>query len=714
VTAATEGSGEVTTQLYVNSADGDAWVGQQVGYIDTQINGNVTHEHYAYQLTNDSPEEQFRIAKEHLRGGAPTTAEGLIADAVARDRLFPEAAYYWALAILSGRPFDHLVAAEFGKLRDIFDRALAGGLDEWHQPLRVIEEFVEWWIAGEVAPDAEPDKGKFDQAMADKELLPPPRRQEIDRHLAMVLHWGQLDRSDSDIAEEIERRRMRKDRRNRVPLFFEPDPEKPRRRHVQAPDYGRKDVLVLAAQLALAAIGVFLLTAAAVRSGVLEAVLMSLTYLTGAALAIRIGLPYQYAIARLRAKDREFTIRADRPAARERKAREEHSDLDVLIAQRFAGALPPDPDDPEAGARFRTETNPWRIRLRDEIMDAYGDPPVETNKLDWLIRWHAAQTAGAWQNRSLYDYRAELRPAPGALGRLILAGTVFLGGFLAALVTAFGGAPGLAIGALVAVAAGSVAVRDGCMIYNERRRERDEYAAAARLERDEWVAYHQEVARLSARPTDAQMAEWLEYDKEFVRTQAMRQYTLKSADVISYFVLTEPAPGCQEARNKYGTTRYSRYIVKLFLLTNNGVREVEQLLDFATGATNKEQRRVFRYSAIAAVNTTPRTVRPHGRRQVAPVAGGGPRNQPPRPVLRQAFQITLLNGPDIAIEANYDTLLPDELRERSRALANLVEETTGANSALLTLESVAAEGQDWIKREKERMRHKLAEFRRRD
>lgn len=717
----------MTAPVGINIAAGAAQVGQQVGHIDTQIHYDVTHVHnQTYQIHGDTPQEQFRVAKEHLDGGAPTTAEGLIADAVARDRFFPEAAYYWALAILSGRPFDHLDAGDFGKLRGIFDRALACGADQWRAPLGVIEQFVEWWIAAETARDGVPHSEMFDQAMTDLAALPAGRRTELERHLAMVLHWGRQDRSDADIATEITRRRMGRGRPWRVPLFFEPDPAAPRRRQVAPVPFGPREDALLAGRLGLLAGGLFALFAAALTGGALEALLSLVVFAGGGLVAVRVGLPYQYALRRRRAKEREYApITVLRPQGTDPAGTDPSAagaadgsdfglELDAIIAQRFGQALPPDPADPGAAARFRTETAPWRVRLRDELVASYQAPPVEATALDWLVRWHAGEVVRGWQDGALRAYRTQFDPRPADAARLFAALVVVAGGLVIAVATAFAGNPWLAAVFPLTAALGSPAVPAGLTRYTERRRSREEEGEATALERAERSAYEQERARLEDRPSDAQMAQWLEYDKEYVRTQAMRQYTLKSGDVIAHFILTEPAPGSQQARMLYGTTRYSRYLVKLFLLTANGVREIEQVLDFASGATNNEQRRVFRYTAIAAVNTTPRTVRPHGRRQVASPAGGGPANRPMTPVLRQAFRITLLNGPDIAIEANYDTLLPLELRERSKALADLVEETTGANSALLTLESVAAEGQDWIRREKERMRHKLAEFRRRD
>jgi hypothetical protein len=54
--------------------------------------------------------------------------------------------------------------------------------------------------------------------------------------------------------------------------------------------------------------------------------------------------------------------------------------------------------------------------------------------------------------------------------------------------------------------------------------------------------------------------------------------------------------------------------------------------------------------------------------------------------------------------------MPDEQREDREALEELAMDTSGAISALRTLESVAADGREWIAREKERLRRHVADY----
>jgi hypothetical protein len=60
--------------------------------------------------------------------------------------------------------------------------------------------------------------------------------------------------------------------------------------------------------------------------------------------------------------------------------------------------------------------------------------------------------------------------------------------------------------------------------------------------------------------------------------------------------------------------------------------------------------------------------------------------------------------------ADYVSQLPDEQREDRAALESVAMDTSGAVSALRTLESVAADGREWIVRERERTRRQIEDY----
>jgi hypothetical protein len=258
---------------------------------------------------------------------------------------------------------------------------------------------------------------------------------------------------------------------------------------------------------------------------------------------------------------------------------------------------------------------------------------------------------------------------------------------------------------------GAVALRRGSWVLTERLRVRDDLRRNAARHEAELVAWDDEKRRLERRPDDAQMAEWLDYDKDHIRLSALRQWGLSSRDVLAHVVLTEPDADSPSARLTGGPRRYARYVVRLFLLTGNGVRQLDVTLDFVSGAENKQQRRSFRYEAIASAQIQEPTVRRHGRRQVASAAAGGP-SGPVTPIRRQKLRLTLLNQEEVVINAEYDALLADEDQDDNEALLALEMETSGAVSTLRTLETVAGEGREWITREHERARHAAADYQR--
>jgi hypothetical protein len=270
----------------------------------------------------------------------------------------------------------------------------------------------------------------------------------------------------------------------------------------------------------------------------------------------------------------------------------------------------------------------------------------------------------------------------------------------------------IVLGSFAALTGGGRLIVLGCTAFTDRRRYREEVDAHEKLIAEERKAWRDEKLRLADRPSDPEMAIWLDYDKDHVRLEAMRRWKLDNRDVVAHIVMSEGAEGTARARVPDGPTRYSRYIVRLFLLTYNGVRQLNVHLDFTTGAENKQTRSAFRYDAIAAAQIEEPNVWPHGRRQVATPEGGGPAGQLPRPVLRQALHLTLFDGTPVDIKAEYQDLLTNESRHDREVLFDLDRQTSGAVSALRTLESVAGEGREWLKRERERSLRTMSEFER--
>lgn len=706
-----------------NIAAGSSHVETQIGRVDTLIeNANVVHHSVTYESRTDrlSPPERFRIARHYLDGGAPRTAAAMIHEVVAEGYSSAEVAYYWALAVLSGRPFDHLGGDDFASLRQAYDEAASYPPDDvsaqWRASLHVVGQLLECFVAQESSQGSLPVE-QFDRALADLRGLPGERKQEILRHLGTIMHGGEQDRLDAERADEIRKHRMGNGRRRRVPLFFAPQPTFPRRRVPLRPDIGARRILVILGGAALVSLGGLGLAPVAGDLGAGTMAAATALLVIG---AVGGGVSMPKHVRRRRGWDRaERELVAALPAAEPDLSQLDRStfagEVDALLRQRFGTRprqRPGEKLDEKIVWLFAIGSARRRTRLRADLIELYGSAessPAGADKLDWLIRWHAQWTAQAWRDGTLFEPRPRLSAREAAL----LLGSVAAvagGGWLGASAIWTRG-NGFARAGVALVLLGGWLLLSGLLtVLSDVSLVRQLRAEFEDLYRQEVAAFHRETARLADKPDDGQMARWLDLDKDYLKLRMMRHYELTNNDVIGHVLLIEPAPGCGRAREVGGPLRYTDYAVRLFLLTNNGVRQVDAQINFASGAVNKERRTTFRYDAIGHLNVARSEVRPHGRRQVADPNGGGPANQPPPSVLLQSFDLTLLNSSQIEFKVDHLSWLAENWQETPVGMHQLAEDSSGALSALRTLESVAAEGREWIQREKERYRRSVAEY----
>lgn len=102
-----------------NTASGKAKVDAQFGYVEGNV---VFHKNETiYQVDSGaSPDQKFKVARNHLDGGIPRVAEDLIGQVLDARPATTEIAYYYALAVLSERSLNQVGGSELDKL----DRAL--------------------------------------------------------------------------------------------------------------------------------------------------------------------------------------------------------------------------------------------------------------------------------------------------------------------------------------------------------------------------------------------------------------------------------------------------------------------------------------------------------------------------------------------------------------------------------------------------------------
>ncbi len=661
--------------------------------------GNFTiHTGDRYEVSaDDSPEKKFSVAKDFLDGDLPRRAEALIKDTVGGGLRTNEVAYYWTISTLSDRSFELLEPEQFNDLigaRRLLERNTP---DEWSQALDVITGLVGCLDEQERTGDF--DARRFDGILRDNARLPSDRRNEIRRHLDLILTGGIQDRFDAESAGEVRCQRML-NRTGRVWKFFEPVPEPPR------PRMPKKPVLTPLARAMGIAGGVLigaglvlslgLLKLANAETALIVAVVFVLAALVVACLASG-QFPRRYSLYDLPPGmppiELELYVKAN-------------------IERRFDECAPGVGGD-QVG--WRHATHQVKKDLERELLAQYAHPRITPAAIGWLIKWHAENAAREWA-------AGRLKAQDPTFVRVVFRGAVALLGLVSlfSLYTMLHMESDIAGVALMWLVVGGVLLAlsrvDSHLI--RARRFVAENDAAERRRTAVRQAYGEWSALLADRPTDDEMARWLDYDKIYLKTLAMNQYGLASREVVAHAVLTEGARGARLARFRYGRARYSAYLVWLFLLTEAGVRQMVVYLDFETGVARDQQRTTFRYDSIASARVTEFGIRfDAGHREIIlPVESGGRRTggkgERERPVtsliFSQTFRLSLTNGQDIDIAVeNLQEGLLERIEDDPDSLESPVADIADVTGAMGILEAVAADGREWITKARARRRRRM-------
>jgi hypothetical protein len=212
----------------------------------------------------------------------------------------------------------------------------------------------------------------------------------------------------------------------------------------------------------------------------------------------------------------------------------------------------------------------------------------------------------------------------------------------------------------------------------ERKRFAADVAEATNLLAECEAEYLRWCARLTDRPSESEMARWLDGDRKVLMDEALRHYKLRWSGVLAHAFIEAPSGSCRRARTQDGPLRYARYQLLVFLLTPDGVRQWTAYLNTETSALTHQHRMNYRFDAVASVRVT-----------------GGRSSS-------RTLLLTLVNGEPIAVPLIELSASGEEDEEKKAQLSDLTLDAAGLPNTLHLLEGIAAEGKGWIEHERRR------------
>jgi hypothetical protein len=538
--------------------------GHEIRFDPTGDENPVFHrDSTVYHVTSeDPPERRFEVAKNHLAGTSPRIAESLLGECVRTGFGSSEVAYYYALATLSERSLHQLGPNELEHMRTALSIAERGARDEWHRAISVIRDLLQCVIEQETS--REPDSHTLATVLTWFTDLEQSRQEEITRHLDMITGGALQDQADRVMATAVEQERMSGHRAERAWKFFQPEPAEPRwvDPYFAASSSPRAWGLLVPGALGFVAClglpGAFHDLSVSVLS-IAATLLVGLTCATTA----WFGGHAVGAHARRRRLEYELGNRAGP------RSGDEAPDLlgSPLFRRRIRGMISHRLDR-EQPLR-RKERQKWQADLASparslfvRLVRTYGKPPPEGDEsdtfrqresevdavsLNWLIdaqirawsRQHADGTLFAFRRITVMEIVDRTVAALSALLATYEVYEIFRG---------LGGTPSAILVCLCTAAAAAVGTWGWTTVLGNRLAFTQEWADCWRRLEWEQDEYRKWQDKLADRPTDAEMARWLDFDKAHLKTEAMRHADLTDRDIVGQVVLAEGMPRARRAR----------------------------------------------------------------------------------------------------------------------------------------------------------------------
>ncbi len=628
----------------------DSFVGVQAGEI---------HNSKIYLMSPDAPpRRKYEVGLRYLANGVPSQARALIGEARAHGHDSGEVRFHWVLALLSARSPYVLSPEDRENLSQVSIELDSLPDDEWRRALEVVFGLLRF-----------AEEGGDDTVFKTLDTLPDRQRDQILRHLDAVLTGSAKERLWAEICRKAEQQQTADERTGRVWAYFEPDPIEARSRTVAPADLDGLLPAGLWSAVALAAAGTCWAPLAA--TGPLPALLLLLVLACGP-VAAAAGLRWYSCTQRLRAKEREYG--GPRPGASSAGADGFAGRVDSLFryySHKYAPA--------SAAEEWLRTTAGVRRALRNEVVEIYRESRIPARRVAWLVRYLVRDVRRRWLSGTLWEYRKRYQVSPTTKLRCVLSLAVAAAAAVALTAAAFPGRPFTTVLTTLLVLAGAwFAVPLWLRIAAEKRRFAEEEEERKRVLNERKAEELRWRRRLEeTRPSEGEMQAWLHADLTLLLDAALRHYQLKWHDVIAHFFHLGAAGSCKQRRIERGQWRYSKYEVRIFLITRGGVREAVFLLDFEKADFRCTARKEFSFDSVSSVSVEDEDQ-------------------------KMTMKVALVDGTSQEFSSpreTEDSLLPEETGEEIFE-RNL--DSSGFRQSMLLLEGIGAEGKKWVDRLTER------------
>lgn len=625
-------------------------------------NSTVYHESTVYQVRpGASPEEKYAAGVRALNSGVPSQARELIYEAIISRHDNAEVRFHWVLSMLSKRSYRDLTAEEREQLGRTPAILHTYADDEWKQALEVVCELLRCLFHSE---------GEFGRALNELLALNSQQRDMIVHHLDLVLTGGMKDHLWAETRRAAENARFSERRLDRVWAYFHPEPAPPRVRKpapdaITITDWAHA---VTWSALFLVAVG-YLGWMMLMEARVLLIVDYLLVLIAGPIAAVH-GFEWCYRTERIRTKDREyFGPRWDHSAPKGGFA----DDVDNSFMRYFNTYVPDGVD----RRIWHAETAGIRRARRDEVVELYREQRVGVERVNWLIRYLVGDVKKHWKEGELLGYRVRYRTELSTKVWCVTSLVVLVISAMKVAVFAIQRSPlPASIATLGVLVGGQLAAVRWLRVVSERRRLVEDYQEYDERLAERQEAYQRWKEKLDRnRPSENEMEIWLNCDKTMILDDALCHYRLAWRDVIAHAFLLTPARRRNRARVPGGPWRYSKYEIRLFLVTLDGVREISTELDFVRCSVDGEDRNNFRFDAVSSVHVSRTGICNH------------------------ALELTLMNGPTRSIRVLDSDTRHSDTGENPDTYSKINLESSGFTHTLHILEGIAAEGKGWIDRD---------------